>query len=194
MMSLKFALGGDEAVYEMSRNDITRGISIFLTERDATHDEEVEQFQKIMEVINKLPEAQSANAIPLIIESAPFSLKNKEKIAQSLTPQEPSPEAQQLTARQTEANVRLVEAQASQLEGQAKMEGAQGAVAERESVLKLEEMMAKIERLVTQAMKDRADAALTMAETEKTVAETDKTGVETVMTMTEPLRQSVIQQ
>lgn len=186
MMSLKFALGGDEAVFEMSRSDITRGISIFLTERDATHDEEVEQFQKIVEVLNMLPEQQRVSAMPLVIESAPFGMKNKEKIVQALTPQEPSPEAQQMSMRQNEASVRLVEAQASQLEGQAKMEAARGDVAERESLLKLDEMMAKIERLMAQTMKDKAETA-------QTVAETEKTGIETVMTVTEPLRQTITQ-
>lgn len=194
MMSLKFALGGEQAVFEMSRSDITRGISIFLTERDATHDEEVEEFQKILELANMLPDAQRARAVPLIIESAPLGKNNKGKIAKALTPQPPSPEQQLMAARQSEASVRLVEAQASQLEGQAKMEAARGDVAERESLLKLDEMVAKIERLVTQAMKDRADTALTMAQTEKTSVETDKAGIEAILSATEPLRQPTVQQ
>jgi hypothetical protein len=162
-LELNFILGSEEGVFELSRKDLARNYTIQLVERDATRDEQLESFEKLLEIMKLLPPEQMAQAAPLLIEAAPLYLDKKKELIEAITPK-PNPAADEQAAKQSEANLRLMNAQSLQLENQAKLESARGDVAGQEAQLKLKS--------------EEADIMETMSKVQKNAADVKKSGVE----------------
>jgi hypothetical protein len=165
-LELNFVLGGEEGVFELSRKDLARSYTIQLIERDATRDEQLESFERLIEFADRFltPEQKSA-AAPIILQAAPLSFDKKKEIVQAIQPPQQDPAVMEMQQRQSDAQLRLVEAQALQLENQAKMEGAMGAVAERKAAITIDAESAKVYE--------------TMSKTQKNIADTEKMGADT---------------
>jgi hypothetical protein len=167
-LELNFVLGGEEGVFELSRNDLARNYTIQLIEREATRDEQLESYEKLVEWADRfLTPEQKANAAPVFLKAAPLYLDKKKEIVAAIQPPQADPAMQQMQQRQAEANVRLIEAQALQLENQAKMEGAMGAVAERKAALTVEAESAKVYETMSKANKNLADVEKMGADTQR---------------------------
>jgi hypothetical protein len=166
-LELNFVLGGKEGVFELSRNDLARNYTIQLVEREATRDEQMESFEKLLEIIKMLPPEQITAAVPILIQNSPIQLEKKQELVAALQPPQQDPAVAQMNQRQAEANVRLIEAQAIQLENQAKMEGAMGAVSERKAAITLEAETAKVYETMSKTQKNIADAEKMGADTER---------------------------
>lgn len=179
-LPLSFVLGGEEGVFELSKQDMARNYSIHLVEREATRDEELESFEKLVDMVKLLPPEQIAAAMPLLIEASPLYFGKKEKLMEALTPPQPDPQAQQIATRQTEAQIRLVEAQAYQLENQGKADAARAEVAGREAALKIDSEQADIAETISKMRKNLADA-------KEKEAKTGKSKVETARELLKPL-------
>jgi hypothetical protein len=167
-LELNFVLGGEEGVFELSRSDLARNYTIQLIEREATRDEQLESFGKIVEFADRfLTPEQKAAAAPIILQAAPLYLDKKKEIVAAIQPPQTDPAIAQMQQRQGEAQIRLVEAQALQLENQAKMEGAMGAVAERKAAITIDAETAKVYETMSKTNKNIADAEKMGADTER---------------------------
>jgi len=167
-LELNFVLGGEEGVFELSRKDLARNYTIQLIERDATRDEQLESFDKIVEFADRFltPEQKSAVA-PIILQAAPLYFDKKKELISAIQPPQQDPAIAQSQQRQAEAQLRLLEAQALQLENQAKMEGAMGAVSERKAAITLDAETAKVYETMSKTQKNIAGAEKLGADTQR---------------------------
>lgn len=156
-LDLQFVLGGEEGVFELSRKDLARNYTITLVTREATKDEELESFDKVVDMVKLLPPDAIAKVLPILIKSSPLYIGQKQEFIQALQGAQPDPAAIEMQNRSNAAQIRLVEAQAHQLEQQGEADAARAANAKQEAVLKLQSEAADIEETKSKTQKNLAE-------------------------------------
>lgn len=154
-----FVLGGKEGSFALGRQDLSRGYSMRLVERDLTRDEQMEDFIAIENLISKTvtDPMQLAKVAPILIELHPAKLENKEKLLQALQPAPPNPQMEQLAMQNQMLDLRIKQSTATAQEAMA-MEAQANA-------------KAKVEQI-------QVDIAKKASEIEKNDATTEKTNVD----------------
>lgn len=151
----------------LSQDNIARSYAIELVEQDSTGDERHDQFMKIIDFANLLPDAQRVAVLPEIMSLSNLDEQVKDRIAQMLQPPpppQPDPVAQELAIAQQQANIRMINAQAAQLEG--------------EATLSMQQAPTEQQREMVEIDKERAETEKKRAETELTQAKTMQTEIE----------------
>lgn len=151
----------------LSQDNIARSYAVELVEQDAGEDERHDQFMKLIDFANLLPDAQRVAVMPELLTLSNMDEQGKDRIAQLLQPPpppQPDPIAQELAIAQQQANIRMINAQAAQLEG--------------EATLSMQQAPTEQQRELVEIDKERADTEKKRAETELTQAKTMQAEIE----------------
>lgn len=166
--NVSFVLGGKEAAFQLSTKTLARNYSVRTIERAQTKDEKLANYSMLREVIQATVQDPSVllQIAPLLIEMSPMDEENKQKLIESMTPPQPTPEQMQMEQMQAQmqmeqmqANTRMIIAQATQLEQQAGREQTASGLNQQKATVEIDRAIADIEHKKAQTIKAEADAA-----------------------------------
>jgi len=169
---------GEEPNILLSMDNLARNYAIHIVEQDKSDDDRQDEFMRMVEYAQMLPEAQRIAILPELLELSSFDAEVKQKITEradaAMQPPPPNPEAQAMEREMQTANIRLMNAQAAQLEGEA-------AVSQQIAPTRIESSLSEIRKRDAETERTKAEVSETRADTQRSLALATKAEAETAV-------------